>query len=194
MILLLSLIATLSFADDTPEKYVTVTGTEYKLVPNVHPDLDPAYQDSTGLIWGSPFTIAYENGTRALVASVQQRAHVWCSETIINGRRARLPTVEEVLRLRESMSAVADSTAADAIARGDGTINPTFDGTKPALPMLDLFFPFWTYSISPRDDSYGFWFSGTNGEIGLKPSDAGGFASYGSFRCVIEALGTSQNK
>ncbi|MGE0631741.1 MAG: hypothetical protein AB7O96_05010, partial [Pseudobdellovibrionaceae bacterium] len=87
-------------AFNVPSEYTTVRGTVYKLNLDVPPETQPAYLDPAQLTWGD--MIEDNSGKPKLMNHFQSEAT--CNAIVgLNGNRARLPTLEEAKRLRNSM-------------------------------------------------------------------------------------------
>ncbi len=117
------------------EQYVTVTGAVYALEPNAPAEMQPAYRDPSGLVWGDIWR--WDNtAPGGLHSTSQQYAEAHCSNIKSGNKTARLPTRLEFEQLRESMS----------LAPGKfgrlWSYNETYNPSKPALPNLS--FIFWS--------------------------------------------------
>ena len=84
-------------------EYVTVTGAVYSLEAKAPVEMQPAYRDPSGLVWGDIWR-RDDTAPGGLLSSTQQYAAVYCSNIKMGNKAARLPTHREFERLRDSMS------------------------------------------------------------------------------------------
>lgn len=161
--------------------YRTINGTEYHLVNNMPPEMGASYIDPEGLVWGDMMMLG-----EALWFTSAGRGIGVCGQIMTNYGPARLPKKEEILRLRESMSLVANPNALVELEQNGLSDNSTYDVSKPALPNIgkypntDLTLSYWT--MSEHNDGGHFAYSSGGGKIESLQSNY-----YMPFRCVVDA-------
>jgi hypothetical protein len=183
--LFFSMLAVVSLAGAAPASdYVTANGTRYVLTNDAPTEMQPAYTDGSGIIWGD--AIKDSNGQQLYVKYFNHQEHVaenLCQHISYLGKNARLPTREEFMRLRQSMS--TDPTKESILPDGD-SLNMTYDSTKPALPHLNNWFWSSSFPAGATDQNFVFGFLGTINCDGV-------IATYSTYydqhlvRCVLDA-------
>lgn len=150
--LFVMLVAISTSALAAPQKeYVTVTGAVYTLEPNAPAEMQPAYRDPKGLIWGDIWKTTDQFPEWPSWTS-QNYAEIYCASIKLGNKTARLPSPQEFARLRDSMSltpAVFDQLE---------SYNTGYDTSKPALP--NLAFLFWSEVFPSQEDRYAWIFDG----------------------------------
>jgi hypothetical protein len=192
-LIILSLASTTAIAAQSPPaKYMTVDGSEFVLAPSAPAVMQPAYKDAQGLTWGD--VIKNEQGQVELFFGTDAIRR--CADIKSNGGSGRLPTLEEFIRLRETMST---SKNLNSLAEARfGTVehnhmlfsmNDSYNTSAPALPNLG--YGFWSSSHLGSADGSHYAFFGAQGNWG---EVSGGFDigvqpyKYLSARCVVDPL------
>lgn len=180
--------------------YVTVNGTVYTYEPNAPAAMQPAYRDPQGLVWGDrldqakvppthnagfpwrkPWAVCenQDNQNPGRCAVDYPSAKLYCESIRWDLSPARLPTRNELRRLRESMVTIP-TPAIDDVDPAPG-INSSYDSSKPALPHLTDS-AFWSGTLS-SDERQAYVFGGANDGSGFIPrNDLSGRAGV---RCVF---------
>jgi hypothetical protein len=187
----LALASTLAFAasahgaNNPSKQYVTVSQRAYTLVADAPTEMQPAYRGPDGTTWGD----AAKDKFGAPLQLPQADAYAFCKGIKVSWfGSAHLPTVRNLLALRESMSKEPNPSSMQELKSKDFySANPSFDPSKPALPDFDTVG--WTstlISTSMGADLEGVYeLDPSKGIIFYTPViDAVGTLETDTFRCV----------
>ena len=179
-IILLLAMTTQAQTEAPPEVFTTVTGAEYHLVHAEMPEqFGTSYVNHDGLIWGDVM-----HKGEAVWVTTGDHAKSACEQIETQWGPAHLPTADEFIKMRESMSDNPNPNSKTELDQTGESKNAFYNVLSPAIINIGKYYD-WTvvfWSSSRYENGNYFNFDSGSGDLTNLARNY-----YTPFRCVVQS-------